>query len=59
MDPSSGLGLADALEFAKQLLRAGVAVECSVVARPEVNLELAEVLALDIGATFKARPYYP
>ncbi len=58
MTPSSGLGLPDALEFATQLLRAGVAVECSVVARPEVNLELAEMLALDIGATFKARPYF-
>ena len=59
MAPHSGVGLADAMEFATQLLRVGVAVECSVVARPEVNLELAETLALHIGATFKARPYFP
>jgi hypothetical protein len=54
-----GLGLDDAVEFAAQLLRAGVAVECSVVARPGVDLSLAEALAIQLGATFKARPHFP
>jgi hypothetical protein len=59
MGPNAGLSLADAAEFASQLLRAGVAVECSVIARPEVDVELAQALALGLGATFKARPYFP
>jgi hypothetical protein len=59
MGPNAGLSLADAAEFASQLLRAGVAVECSVIARPEVDVDLAQALALGLGATFKARPYFP
>lgn len=60
----TGLGegwhsLCDATYFATELLRAGVVVQCSVVARPEVDLEKAEALALKLGATFKVRSYFP
>ena len=55
----AALGLANAMELAEELLLAGVEVECSVIARPEVNLEAAEEAAIKLGATFKARPFYP
>jgi electron transfer flavoprotein alpha/beta subunit len=53
------LCLADAVELASQLVGAGVEVECSVVVWPEVDLTAAEATALALGASFKARPYFP
>ncbi|KAA8498848.1 hypothetical protein FVE85_6433 [Porphyridium purpureum] len=52
------LGLKDAVEFAQRLQEHGVSVECSIIARPEVDIAAAEALAKSIGCSFKARPYF-
>lgn len=52
------LGLKDVTEFAQRLLENGIDVECSVVARPDVDVKAAESLTKSLGCTFKTRPYF-
>ena len=56
--PSSGRGLRDACGFVARLAEAGVNVECSAVARPDVNVAEVETLAMSLGArSFRTRSW--
>jgi len=52
-------GLEDAKALVRALLACGVQVDCSVVARPAVDVARAAALAAELGAGFIERPWFP
>lgn len=52
------LGLSDVTGFVEACVAAGLAVECTAVAAPEVDLQAAEALAKALGAGFRSRAYF-
>lgn len=58
--PRGGLSLDDACALVSALAAAGIPVDCTAVARPDVDLDRVKELALSHGAArFAARPYFP
>lgn len=58
LEPSSGRGFRDVCSFVARLAEAGVNVECTAVARPDVNVPEIERLALGLGArSFRTRSW--
>ena len=56
--PRGGQGLNDVCNFVAQLAEAGVHVECTAVARPDVNVAEVEALARSLGArAFRTRSW--
>ena len=56
--PSSGRGFRDVCGFVARLAEAGVNVECTAVARPDVNVPEIERLVLGLGArSFRTRSW--
>ena len=53
------LGLDEVTGFISQCISAGIAVECTTVEAPGVDLDAASSLAADLGATFRSRKYFP
>lgn len=53
-----GLGFGDACSFVACLAEAGVDVECTAVARPDINVGEVKALAMSLGATsFRTRSW--
>lgn len=53
-----GLGLGDVCSFVARLAEAGANVECTAVARPDVNVGEVKALAMSLGATsFRTRSW--
>jgi MoaA/NifB/PqqE/SkfB family radical SAM enzyme len=58
--PAAGApGLAEACQFVRALVAAGLEVECTAVAEPSVDLAAAGLLAASLGASFRSRSYHP
>jgi hypothetical protein len=56
--PSGGRGFRDACGFVARLAEAGVHVECTAVARPDVSISELEALAMSLGArSFRTRSW--
>lgn len=56
--PCSGRGFQDACAFVARLAEAGVNVECTAVARPDVDVGEIEALAMSLGArSFRTRSW--
>eukprot|EP00930_Biecheleria_cincta_P088453 TRINITY_DN77698_c0_g1_i1.p1 TRINITY_DN77698_c0_g1~~TRINITY_DN77698_c0_g1_i1.p1 ORF type:complete len:238 (+),score=23.51 TRINITY_DN77698_c0_g1_i1:97-810(+) len=57
--PRDGRGLGDVCRFISDLSEAGLAVECTTVARPDVDVDAVRRLAQSLGANnFRAVPYF-
>lgn len=59
MQPRNGRGLGDVEAFVRALIAQGVDVEMTTVARSEVDTVAAESLAIQLGATWRARSWHP
>ena len=58
LQPRAGRGFSDACSFVARLAEAGVDVECTAVARPDVDIAEIEALAMALGArSFRARSW--
>eukprot|EP00277_Geminigera_cryophila_P016973 CAMPEP_0179454158 /NCGR_PEP_ID=MMETSP0799-20121207/38002_1 /TAXON_ID=46947 /ORGANISM="Geminigera cryophila, Strain CCMP2564" /LENGTH=224 /DNA_ID=CAMNT_0021251717 /DNA_START=217 /DNA_END=891 /DNA_ORIENTATION=- len=58
LQPRAGRGFADVCNFVATLADAGVDVECTAVARPDVDVTKVEALAMGLGArTFRTRSF--
>ena len=55
---SLSIGHEEVVGFCTALVEAGLAVECTAVAAPGVDVEAVEKLALQLGATFRSRKYF-
>ena len=56
--PRGGRGFRDVCGFVARLAEAGVNVECTAVARPDVNVAEIETLARSLGArSFRTRSW--
>ena len=53
------VGLAEVTGFVEACVAEGLAVECTVVAAPAVDLDAAQSLASALGAGFRSRPWFP
>ena len=52
-------GHADVVAFVRACVEAGLAVECTAVEAPGVDMAAVNELACSLGASFKARTYFP
>ena len=60
IQPHAGRGFQDACAFIARMAGAGIDVECTAVARPDVDIRKIESLARTLGAaSFRLRAYYP
>mmetsp|Transcript_14551 Transcript_14551/g.31627 ORF Transcript_14551/g.31627 Transcript_14551/m.31627 type:complete len:258 (-) Transcript_14551:408-1181(-) len=58
LQPKDGLGFSDACSFIVRLAEAGVNVECTAVARPDIKVGEVKALATSLGATsFRTRSW--
>ena len=56
--PHEGRGFADVCSFVAQAAEAGIDIECTAVARPDVNVAEVEALAMALGARrFRTRSW--
>ena len=55
---SLSLGLEEVKGFVGACLQAGLAVECTTVAAPEVDVDAAKSLATSLGASFRTRDWF-
>ena len=53
------LGHKEVCGFVTAAIDAGLAVECSAVENPEVDVAAAKSLAVSLGATFRSRTWHP
>lgn len=57
--PADAAAHADVCAFVRRLVASGVAVECTAVECPGVDLAAAERLAAALGASFRPRSWHP
>eukprot|EP00579_Thalassiosira_antarctica_P008451 CAMPEP_0201901484 /NCGR_PEP_ID=MMETSP0902-20130614/54393_1 /ASSEMBLY_ACC=CAM_ASM_000551 /TAXON_ID=420261 /ORGANISM="Thalassiosira antarctica, Strain CCMP982" /LENGTH=256 /DNA_ID=CAMNT_0048435437 /DNA_START=24 /DNA_END=794 /DNA_ORIENTATION=+ len=58
LQPNDGRGFSNACSFVARLAEAGVDVECTAVARPDINVGEVKALAMSLGATsFRTRSW--
>lgn len=58
--PTNGKSFGDVCSFVAELSEAGIAVECTAVSRPDVDVEAIRKLAISLGAdSFRVMPYFP
>jgi len=53
------LGHAEVVGFIEACVAVGLKVECTAVAAPDVDLQAAETLATELGASFRSRSWHP
>lgn len=53
------LGLQEVSGFVTECVTAGMKVECTTVQAPGVDIDAAQALATTLGASFRARSYFP
>mmetsp|Transcript_48532 Transcript_48532/g.49327 ORF Transcript_48532/g.49327 Transcript_48532/m.49327 type:complete len:284 (+) Transcript_48532:42-893(+) len=60
LQPKGQFGFSDVCSFVVRLAEAGVNVECTTVARPDIKVAEVEALAMSLGATsFRTRKWIP
>jgi len=60
LQPKGPFGFSDVCSFVVRLAEAGVNVECTTVARPDIKVAEVEALAMSLGATsFRTRKWIP
>ena len=56
---SLSLGLSEVQGFVRACVDSGLAVECTAVEAPDVDIQATANLAAQLGATFRARKWFP